>query len=43
MHECVKYMTSFSPVFGTQKRKCPKENLNLLDFHRGDYCNFLDV
>ena len=35
--------TSLSPVFGTQNRKYPKENLNLHVFGQGDYCNFLDV
>ena len=39
----VKYMTSLSPVFGTQNGKCPKENLNLHVFDQNDYCNFLDV
>ena len=43
LHARVKYMTSLSPVFGTQNRKCPKENLNLHVFDQGDYCNFLDV
>ena len=39
----VKYMTSLSPVFGTQNQKCLKENLNLHVFNQGEYCNFLDV
>ena len=39
----VKYMTSLSPVFGTQNRKCPKENLNLRVFYQGEYCNFLGI